>query len=169
MESTERAWLAGIWDGEGTISLYARSIKPPSPSTRHRRNYEYEPKRYLPLMAVVNSHFPLGERIHQMLTEMEVVHYFLRKVRSRSSFSQREMWTIHIHGMQPAKRLLAELWPYLFVKRDEAEQLQRWITIAESRDNHLSYTEEQHAIARSLRKRVTWRSAAKLDRDESIG
>jgi len=154
MKDTDCAWLAGIWDGEGTISLYRSVWKRKESPKRRLKNHEYEPERYRALMAVVNSHRPLGERIHAMLIDLGVKHYFLQKVRSRSSFSQKEMWTIHVMSHVSCRTLLACLRPYLFVKKEQADALWRWCEIAQTRDPHLRYTDEQRAIAASLRQRA---------------
>ena len=155
MNQIEVAWLAGFWDGEGTISLY-RSIwkwKPDGPTTRRLANHEREPERYRALIALSHTDKPTCDYISMLLTQIGVKHYYLSDPKrvSPSRLGKRPQYHISIMSFVAARRLLEVLMPALVTKQPQAKALWRFIEIAQSRDPHLRYTDEQREIASFLR------------------
>jgi len=155
MNTIDVAWLAGFWDGEGTITLY-RSIwkwKPDGPNTRRLRNHEREPERYRPLIAVSHTDKPTCDFISTMLTELGAKHYYLNDPKrvNPTRLGKRPQYHISVMSFVGARRVLEVLTPCLVTKRPQAEALLRFIDIAQSRDSHLRYTDEQRQIALFLR------------------
>jgi hypothetical protein len=156
MELLDAAWLAGFLDGEGSITLY-RSIwkwKPDGPNTRRLRNHEREPERYRALIAISHTDFPTCDHVSELLTLIGAKHYYLRdpKVADPTRLGKRPQRHISVMSFVAARRVLDAVMPYLVAKRAQAEALSRFIDIAQSRDPHLHYTDEQRQIVLFLRR-----------------
>jgi len=151
----DAAWLAGFLDGEGTISLY-RSVwkwKPDGPNTRRLRNHEREPERYRPLIALTHTDVPTCDHVSSLLTSIGVKHNFLKATDlDPTRLGKRPQYQISVMAFVGARRVLDAILPYLVTKHDQAAALSRFIEIAQSRDPHLRYTDEQREIALFLRR-----------------
>ena len=155
MQPVDAAWLAGFWDGEGTISLYRSrwTWKPDGPNTRRLPNHEREPERYRALIALSHTDKPTCDFISGLLTQIGVKHYYLRDPKrvNPTRLGKRPQYHISVMSFVAAKRLLEVLTPCLVTKKPQAQALWRFIEIAQSRDSHLHYTDEQREIALFLR------------------
>jgi len=156
MDPLDAAWLAGFLDGEGTISLY-RSIwkwKPDGPNTRRLRNHEREPERYRALIALSHTDPPTCDHVSELLTLIGAKHYYLRDPKrvDPTRLGKRPQRHISVMSFVGARRVLDVITPHLVTKRDQAEALLRFIDIAQNRDSHLRYTDEQRDIAFFLRR-----------------
>jgi hypothetical protein len=155
MEPLDAAWLAGFWDGEGTISLYRSrwKWKPDGPNTRRLPNHQREPERYRPLLALSHTDMPTCAHVDQLLVQIGAKHYSLAdpKVVQPSRMGRRPQRHISVMSFVGARMVLEALMPYLVTKKPQAKALWRFIEIAQSRDPHLHYTDEQREIALFLR------------------
>ena len=156
MKATDAAWLAGFWDGEGSITLY-RSIwkwKADGPTTRRLRNHEREPERYRPLLALSHTDMPSCDHVADLLIQIGAKRYYLHDplMVNPSRLGKRPQRHISVMSFVGARRVLEVLMPYLVTKQAAAQALWRFIEIAQSRDPHLRYTDEQREIALFLRR-----------------
>jgi len=156
MRDMDAAWLAGFLDGEGSITLY-RSIwkwKPDGPNTRRLQNHEREAERYRALIAVSHTDVPTCDHVSELLTLIGAKHYYLRdpKRPDATRLGKRPQRHISVMSFVSARRVLDVVMPYLVTKRAQAEALYRFIEIAQSRDPHRRYTDEQRQIALFLRR-----------------
>jgi hypothetical protein len=156
MEALDAAWLAGFIDGEGSITLYRSrwTWKPDGPTTRRLRNHQREPERYRPLIAVSHTDADTCDHVSALLTQIGAKHYYLRDPKrvNPTRLGKRPQRHISVMSFVAARRVLEVLIPYLVTKREQAEVLWRFIEIAQSRDPHLHYTDEQRGIALFLRR-----------------
>ena len=156
MEPTDAAWLAGFLDGEGTISLYRSKWKwkPDGPNTRRLRNHEREPERYRPLIAVSHTDGPSCDHVNALLQQIGAKNYYLPDPKwiKPGRMGKRPQRHISVMSFVAARKVLIAILPYLVTKRAQGEALLRFIEIAQSRDPHLRYTDEQREIALFLRR-----------------
>ena len=122
--------------------------------TRRLRNHEREPERYRPLIAVSHTDVATCDHVAALLTQIEAKHYYLRDPKriNPTRLGKRPQRHISVMSFVAARRVLAVLLPYLVTKRAQAEALWRFTEIAQSRDPHLRYTDEQRDIALFLRR-----------------
>jgi hypothetical protein len=97
LKEVEKAYLAGIIDGEGTVTL-----------TRQRKN-----EHPVPSVTVANNSLALLEWIRSL-----VGGTIIFKKRRKAHHSDSYAWSIRF---DKALRLLAELQPYLIVKRPQTD------------------------------------------------
>ena len=96
LSEAERAYIAGIIDGEGCISTYFT-------------------KRFCIRLFIVNTHYPMLNWLHSKLPGSCIYKYRKkRKIhhKERYSFSLNSLYTFH---------LLTLIYPFLIIKRKKAE------------------------------------------------
>jgi hypothetical protein len=93
---TEAAYIAGFFDGEGTVSIYKRGSS------------------YATKIAITNTHLPV---IQYIATVVGGGSYKLKKARS-SRHKQGYTWIVNADF---ARTLLEQLLPYLIVKQEQAK------------------------------------------------
>jgi len=109
---TERlAWLAGIWDGEGHISIKRTALK-------KRGKPQYSPR-----VGLTNSNMPIISRARQILDSLDIEYSFREKSSGGPDGSLRKTWAISIETLENASRLLTYLKPHLIGKLVQAEDL----------------------------------------------
>jgi hypothetical protein len=96
LNEVERAYLAGIIDGEGTVTL-----------TRQRRN-----ETPVPTVSVANNNLELLKRIRRWLGGSIIL-----KKKRKAHHNESYAWMIR---HDKALRLLKDVQPYLIVKRPQA-------------------------------------------------
>lgn len=95
------AWMAGIIDGEGSISVQVYTL----PDGR---------VRLTPFVSIVNSDFGILEECRRILEEMDVKFRDCRKPLSEGSFAGKKICSnIRIDGQKPVYEFLPILLPYL--------------------------------------------------------
>jgi len=103
------AWLAGIWDGEGTFVV--------SPL----KNGKY----YSAAASVVNTSPEMIRRITQILDGLEITgHLYLEKMRTKK---HKRCYHITIRNYKILKKFIILLLPYLVAKKKQAEILLKYI------------------------------------------
>lgn len=114
--ATEIAWLAGIWDGEGTISVrYAKKSETQVYNT------------FSPRVSVVNTNPAIIRRVCETLDKLGLGHYVSEKGRGAFEGSTRQCWIVQVERLATAARLLMYLEPYLVGKVEQAKLLRRFL------------------------------------------
>ena len=109
MSEIERAWLAAVIDGEGSIGIYLSSKKDPSQG------------RAIFIQAA-NTFRPFVDRIHEVVGAGSIT---AREYRSKLGNEHREK-TIFQFGLKGSRRgmeVLEQILPYLIVKKEKAEAI----------------------------------------------
>lgn len=102
LPETEKAYIAGIIDGEGTLRLYRLSGNRLGVTS---------------CLAIINTHKPLLEWIMSKIPESKLVPRKLYKSNRKACFELR------LYGIVKVKYLLLVLLPYLIVKREDAKKV----------------------------------------------
>ena len=113
MKETDLAWLAGIWDGEGSIVLFSNQEKDGT-------------KKIKPVCVVVNTDISIINEIQRILVGIEcnfVIHE--RKPKNRK---HNVCWAVSTSNMLYLKRFLDQVSPYLKgLKKSRADILSRYV------------------------------------------
>ena len=105
----ELAYLAGILDGEGTITISRQ------PRMKQLRPY------FCPRVTIVNTWEPL---LSWILNRFPVGHSGIKRYAPSTGGTKTVyLWSVENRAMRP---LLRELLPYLIVKRRQAELVLQW-------------------------------------------
>ena len=147
----ELAWLAGLWDGEGSIGMKVESYK-----NRSDGQHTY----FAPYAQVVNTHEPTLEIVDVILKKIQVGHHISwprphqHPNGTLPVSNYKSMWSVRIHGLKRCKVLLEFLRPFLVTKHDQAELVWEFIV---SRESHqymrLPYTARETEIVNTFRLR----------------
>ncbi len=110
---TERylAWLAGIWDGEGHISIRRTVLK------------KSGKPQYSPRVGLTNSNMLIISRARQILDNLEIEYFFRQKGSGGFEGSLRKTFVISIETLENARKLLTYLKPHLVGKLVQAEAM----------------------------------------------
>jgi hypothetical protein len=108
----ELAWLAGIWDGEGTISV--------------RRNTPI--KQLSPRCSMVNTNPMILERVCDILTRLGIRHYMREKGAGGFEGSVKQCWIISMDSLTSAAQFLQYVKPFLVGKQAQACLLARFVS-----------------------------------------
>lgn len=98
LTETEKAYIAGLFDGEGSIGFYQR-----------RDNI------FVPNFRITNSDFRLGKWLHNRFG------FGSFKIYERAN--RKTMWEWEIRGRNQIYELCKSLSPYLIVKKDQVDLL----------------------------------------------
>lgn len=107
MEDYRLHWLAGFWDGEGTISIARRSTY------------------YIPFCSVVNTDKDVIDYICDILNDYEI-EYRVDYREFREELNCKPSWTIRLESRPRVMSLLSILAQYLVGKRKQAELVTEW-------------------------------------------
>ena len=108
----EIGWLAGIWDGEGTISV--------------RRNNAIG--QISPRMHIVNTNMLIIEKVVEILGNLDIRFYIAEKGQGGFEGSNRQCYIIGVQTMLYADKLINILYPYLIGKRVQAKLLKSFLS-----------------------------------------
>jgi hypothetical protein len=108
---TDLAWLGGIWDGEGTISI-RRTIQ------KNGGKPQYSPR-----VSMVNTNTLILSKVKNILDSLEVSYYFREKEQGGFEGSFKQCWIISVDNLTNASRLLENIRPFLFGKGFQADCL----------------------------------------------
>jgi len=140
-------WLAGIFDGEGCISLQRRTLK-----TRNNRTPNIKQAfDLIPDILLVNTNWVIIDEVDRLLKEFKVGHYIFSQ-KNYTGETRRPKWCVRISGWFRCKAFLVLVGPYLRGKYKEAEVLHEYIC---SRLSHPQkchpYTEDEVKVYDILR------------------
>src|SRR5271167_444612 len=114
MNEKDLAWLAGIWDGEGTISLFFVQESNGS-------------KKIKPIIAVVNTDIAIINEVQKILLQMEC-NFYSQEVHPKNK-KHKLQWRLITSNSKYIKIFLETLNPYLRGdKKHRGEILLRYIT-----------------------------------------
>ena len=128
----EIAWLAGIWDGEGTISV------------RHNTKIH----QFSPRMHIVNTNSQIVLKSLKILEKIGATPYLREKGKGGFDGSKKQCWILGVDTLAKSKIILEKLLPYLVGKKPQAEILLRFVNSRLKRYNKHNknkdnaYTEE---------------------------
>ena len=139
-------YLAGILDGEGTISVQ-------SYGRRYVKARNQKEPRYTAAMHITNSNEKLLKWLSELLSEYQIKHCLL-KHSEREGY--KKTYHISIKGCCQSRKLIEIAIPFLIVKEEQAKSVLAWcnsreIAKAKTRENR-GYTSKEHQIIESIRK-----------------
>lgn len=125
------AWLAGIIDGEGSISVQVYNL----PDGR---------VRLTPFASIVNGDIGILEGCEEAFREIGVAFRRLHKPISNGAVvGIIQCWNIRVDGIKPVKTLIEHIVPYLrSIKRTRAETILEYLRSREERG--ISRNEKGH-------------------------
>ena len=151
VSETEVAWLAGFWDGEGSIGIKVQN----GLGSRLRLNFA-------PYAQLVNTHVGSLNRADAILTALGVGHHISWPKRREfpthggPTRQYKPLWRLLVSGLRRCKPLLVALYPFLTVKQKDAEDVLGYIYSREGNYyKHAPYTDQEMAIVNHFRLR--WR------------
>lgn len=140
------AWLAGFWDGEGTIGL---RLNKSHPKTKHGL--------ITPYVQVANTSKPALERVDEILISIGVGHHIQSlKLHPRpGAISRLPQWRITVAGYQRVSAFIMHVSPYLTVKQPAAQVVKRFIELRASKDAREPYADEEWQLLADIRSLTT--------------
>lgn len=117
MKLTEKYWLAGVIDSEG--SIYINKIK----EKRNKRGYQL-----VPVLTVSNTNTRLLKRVKEITKKGSII----------LTRTGRKNWKDNYHYFASAnviRKILKEIEPYLIVKREQSILMQKFLSL----QNHKRY------------------------------
>jgi hypothetical protein len=139
------AWLAGIIDGEGSVTVQVI-----------RRNGSETAIRCTPFVAIVNTDRGVINGCAEVLREVGINFDVYERENYNNALSVKKIWTLRINAGKRLKVLLPFLLPHLrSVKRDYAEKILEFIRL---RETHLF----QHDARGHIRRREYTRAELEL-------
>lgn len=151
ISETRRAWLAGIWDGEGSITIFEVNVP------GHRRDGKKKPNKLAPVVGVTNC-CPL--LINEVLSITSELGVNLHVVQTRKQDEKNRLcYNLNTRNAEGVKKILEFLMPYLISKKPQAEIVLRYVNgrlaLMEKtgRKNlcYVGYTDEDREAMRDVR------------------
>jgi hypothetical protein len=141
----EVAWLAGLYDGEGCLTLEKSRAK-----GQHSHDYRNINVHYIPHIGLGMTSREGIERAVEILQINGVgVHVFHRK--TEPTRWKRSIY-VRVMGMKRALKWLDLLESYLVVKKPQAEILRAFIAQRASQPMTAPYTSREHEIFAAIRR-----------------
>lgn len=117
---TKLAWLAGIWDGEGSISITRCASGP------HKKS-----PKYVPSISVYNTDEGLIHEVGRILDGLGVRYRISDRMRLLNQTSKiqtkRPQYVLGVRAFSHTQTTLQALIPYLFLKKERAQILNEFI------------------------------------------
>jgi len=111
---TDRAWLAGIWDGEGSISLFSNN--------EHNGSVKLKP-----VVNMVNTDLAIINKVLDILEQAGCKPYIVNRPHSKKNANHRDVVEIKFSSIPSIIPALELMVPYLCgTKRAKAEILLRY-------------------------------------------
>jgi len=101
---TQIAWLAGILDGEGSITM----------------GYDKK-KHYTPMIAVVNTNPEMIFEVCRILNELGCAFHAAARGDNRGSLGEKTCWQIQVHRLTSVEKILRRITPWLIAKKSRAQ------------------------------------------------
>jgi intein/homing endonuclease len=141
----EVAWLAGLYDGEGCLTLEKHTAK-----GQHRQDYRNINVRYNPHIGIGMTSREGIERAVEILQAHGIgVNVFHRKMAPKQ---WKPTTYVRVLGMKRARKWLDLLEQYLVVKKPQAETLRAFIAQRMSQPQTAPYTIREHEIFAAIRR-----------------
>ena len=152
---TDLAWLAGFWDGEGTITIFEV----------HESNKK---TKLTPSISVVNTNETQMARVIEILDNIGVnMHYHLRKNANKKA---KDCYILQTRNMAQIERLLTLIHPYLAGKQHLATLVLHYVRsrMGLPKRTHNGYTADEVELMLEVR-RLNSRGASETTRDTPTG
>jgi hypothetical protein len=107
LKETDKAWFAGIIDGEGCISLFKRSTY------------------YVPAVKIANTNEKLINKCKEILNEAGIEYYIRYSDRGERK-NAKPAWEIALESRPRVVATLELILPYLVSKKEQAELVLEW-------------------------------------------
>lgn len=141
MRDTDLAWLAGIWEGEGSIMLYSRPVRD-------------NKLQITPAMEVGNTDIHIVNKIRKILEELGCSYSFMERMPKKGT---RKFYHIRTQNALYIKLTIEAILPFMVgEKRAYAETLYAFVVrrLEKSKDvkgglKHTPYDDEDYAYVRS--------------------
>lgn len=106
-------WLAGFFDGEGTMGIYKM------------RNRKTQPDGWQVRVSLCNTHYPTKELVKAILEQIGVSAYWQDSESHNDKWQAR--WGVSIGGQRRSLKFLEAIYPYLVTKKLQASVLVAYI------------------------------------------
>lgn len=149
----DRAWLAGIWDGEGSISLFRNEEKNGSIKIK-------------PVVNFVNTDLGIINEALRILSEADCSVYIVNRNQSRKNSNHQDVVEVKCSTIVGIKKILELIAPYLRgVKKHKAEILLRYCTRREEKfsKGDRTYDEDDFKDLSEIRSSQTTREKPAFD------
>lgn len=137
---TDLAYLAGLWDGEGSITIFV---------ARERNKTD----KLVPTLVLVNTNAHIIAKAMRIIEALGArLHVFERP----ESKKHKGCFQLTTRNMQHIEKILSAMLPYLEGKKPQAEMVlgyvRRRMALAEAkgRKTHLGYDNEDYAVQRAV-------------------
>lgn len=141
---TELAWLSGIIDGEGSLTM----------------SYTKEKKAYTPSLTIANTNELMISVIVDILNKLGCSFYINKK--TQGHLGSKDVWYIQIRRFETLKVLLEKVIPYMVSKQAQAKLILRFVNLRLPK-LHIScnnagrmYNEEELELAETCRTMNSW-------------
>lgn len=144
---TERAWLAGIWDGEGSISLFENTEKDGSLKLK-------------PVVNMVNTDMGIINKVLDILSRASCNPYIVNRRQSIRNPKHKDVIEVKFSSVVNIKGILELIEPYLEgTKKHKAQILLRYVNrrVDKFSRGDRSYGEEDFEDMRNIRSSETTR------------
>jgi len=140
LTTEDLAWLGGVIDGEGCISLTKRV------RGKGRVNYK-------PIVVISNSDPDFVEEICRVLDMAKIGHWVTWMNSAGKKLSKRNVCNIMVSGFLRCQNALEILTPHIRAKKDQAELMSKYIEYRLSVTNNTgnSYSEKDDEIYAEMR------------------
>ena len=108
MKDTDLAWLAGIWDGEGTISIFTHTEKTGN-------------QKICPCVSVVNTDIAIINKVRKTLEEIGC--NFVLQERQPKNSRHSKQWILTTRNMSYILLFLSAVLPYLTGNKQQAAEI----------------------------------------------
>lgn len=113
LTEVEKAWLAGFWDGEGSITIFTHTEK-------NGRN------KICPTILVTNTHEGVIAHVVELLDRLGTS--FAVNVQKKNTDKHKDAYHVTTRNMQYIKVVLEAIYPYLVCKKPQATLMLRYVT-----------------------------------------
>jgi hypothetical protein len=113
LTETEKAWLAGFWDGEGSITIF----------THMEKNGK---EKICPTLLVVNTHEGVIAHVVELLDRLET-SFSVQHIK-RKEEKNKDVYQVSTRNMAYIKIVLEAILPYLICKKAQGSLVLRYVT-----------------------------------------
>jgi hypothetical protein len=113
LKETEKAWLAGFWDGEGSITIF----------THVEKNGR---EKICPTLLVVNTHEGVIAHVVELLDKLGT-SFSVQHVK-RKDPKNKDVYQVSTRNMAYIKIVLEAILPYLICKKAQGSLVLRYVT-----------------------------------------
>ena len=141
LTKVEKAYLAGLLDGEGYISITLG---------RGSDGKQY----YQPVVGILSSvHEDFVRKVEDILSKSDLKFYHITVKRGKPIYfkTQRQLFQVTLKGQNRCRSFLSEIEPYLVLKKDIAQITIEWCESRIERRGH-AYNHREIEIIKEVRK-----------------